>query len=51
MATKAVVPLTVRLPAEIHAALAARAARHDRSLHGEIVAALRAYATRQAARE
>jgi predicted transcriptional regulator len=51
VATKAVVPLTVRLPAEIHAALVALAERHDRSLHGEIVAALRAYAARQAARE
>ena len=42
MAAKAVVPLTVRLPAELHAALAALAARHDRSLHGWIVAAPRA---------
>jgi predicted transcriptional regulator len=51
VATKAVVPLTVRLPAELHAALAALAERHDRSLHGEIVAALRASAARQADRE
>jgi hypothetical protein len=40
---KAVVPLTVRRPAEVHAALVVLAERHDRSLHGEIVAALRAY--------
>ena len=51
MAPKPVVPLTVRLPAELHAALVALAEQHDRSLHGEIVAALRAYCARQADRE
>lgn len=42
-------PRTVRLPAALHAALAALAQQHDRSLHGEILAALRAYAAQQAA--
>ena len=44
-----VVPLTLRLPAALHAALAALAQQHDRSLHGELLAALRAYAAAQPA--
>jgi len=47
VSTKPVIPLTLRLPAEIHAALVALAEQHDRSLHGEIVAALRLYVAEQ----
>ena len=36
--------LVLRLPADLHARLHALADRHDRSLNGEIVAALRHYA-------
>lgn len=36
------VRLTLRLPEEVHAVLAAQAQRDDRSLNGEIVALLRA---------
>ena len=43
MPYKDVVALTVRLPVELHAALAALAQQHDRSLHGEILTAIRAY--------
>ena len=35
--------LVVRLPSDLHAGLRAMAARHDRSLNGEIVTALRHY--------
>jgi predicted transcriptional regulator len=47
---KDVVPLNVRLPVEIHAALVALAEKHDRSLHGEIVTALRRYVAEQGQR-
>ena len=47
MPRKPAVALTLRLPPEVHAALVALAERHDRSLHGEIVAALRAYCAQQ----
>ena len=36
--------VTIRIPAEIAALLRQLAARHDRSLNGEIVRALREYA-------
>jgi len=41
--TKDVTRLVVRLPRALHEELRAMAARHDRSLNGEIVAALRHY--------
>ncbi|HEX5440051.1 MAG TPA: Arc family DNA-binding protein [Ktedonobacterales bacterium] len=39
----AITNLTIRLPAEIAAALRRLAKQHDRSLNGEIVRALREY--------
>jgi predicted transcriptional regulator len=41
------VKLTIRLPAEVAEALRVLAKDHDRSLNGEIVRALRAYAAAQ----
>jgi len=40
----AITTITIRLPAEIAEALRCLARQHDRSLHGEIVRALREYA-------
>jgi predicted transcriptional regulator len=41
-------PLTMRLDDDIHAAMAALAQRHYRSLNGEILAALAAWIERHA---
>ena len=45
--TPAEVKLTIRLPAEVAGAMRTLAQEHDRSLNGEIVRALRAYAAAQ----